>query len=398
MTKAGPRVAIIFARLGPYHVARIAAANARLGGGCLALEVASESREYAWDRVETQAFRRRTVVTDRDYQDVPGRERSAAVYAALEDEQPLAVAISGWGFAEDRAALAWCRRNGRVAIVMSESQERDVRRSPAKEALKRVLISEFDAALVGGERHAAYLTKLGMPRERIVLGYDVVDNQHFQAGAEVARRGEVEERHRRALPKDYFLCSARFVRKKNLGSLLHAYAVYRVRAGARAWKLVLLGDGPLRARLEQTIRRLALEPDVRLPGFKQYQDLPAYYGLARAFVLPSLAEQWGLVVNEAMAAGLPVLVSEACGAADLVQPGVNGWLFDPARPEELAARMIDISRDSALAERMGLVSRGIVAAWSPEAFGSGLAGAIEIGEAHCRARQPRLFPNPALWF
>ena len=78
--------------------------------------------------------------------------------------------------------------------------------------------------------------------------------------------------------------------------------------------------------------------DVLLPGFKQYPELPLYYGLAGAFVLPSLTEPWGLVVNEAMAAGLPVVVSDRCGcASDLVRPGENGFAFDPCDIEQLAA-------------------------------------------------------------
>jgi len=281
---------------------------------------------------------------------------------------------------------------------MSESQERDLRRSPLRETLKRALVAEFDAALVGGERHVAYLARLGMPRERILLGYDVVDNQYFEQGAEAARGREFEERHQRALPKDYFLCSARFVRKKNLPGLLRAYAAYRAMAGNQAWKLVILGDGPLRASVERLIRRLALEPDVRLPGFKQYGDLPAYYGLARAFVLPSYVEQWGLVVNEAMAAGLPVLVSDACGSVDLVQAGANGWTFQPSDHAQLARLMLQLSRDPVGTARMGQASSTLIDRWTPKTFAEGVDRAMQIGEAYRRGRQTRRLPNPALWY
>lgn len=384
-----PRVAVIFARLGPYHVARLTAASACFEKDrFLALEVAAESREYAWDRVETQGFRRRTAIADRDYQDVSDSDRAEALRRTLEEEQPEVVAIVGWGFAECRAALAWCRRNGRTAILMSESQERDFRRDWIREKLKRALVREFDAALVGGHRHVEYLVKLGMPADRVVRGYDVVDNDHFALGADAARCTWEAERRRRALPRDYFLCSARFVRKKNLAYLLREYADYRAQVGHRAWKLVLLGDGPLRPRLEREIRKLALEPDALLPGFKQYAELPAYYGLARAFVLPSLAEQWGLVVNEAMAAGLPVLVSQACGSSELVEPDVNGWIFDATQPGALAERMRELHRQSEAATVMGLASRRRIAAWGPEAFATGLTQAIKIGEAHLRARKP----------
>ena len=85
-----------------------------------------------------------------------------------------------------------------------------------------------------------------------------------------------------------------------------------------------------------------------MPGFKQYHDLPAYYGLAGAFVHTSTVEQWGLVVNEAMAAGLPVLVSRNCGcAADLVQDGVNGFAFDPLDGDRMAALLTKVAGLSA---------------------------------------------------
>ena len=126
--------------------------------------------------------------------------------------------------------------------------------------------------------------------------------------------------HSLGLPERYFLASARFVPKKNLLRLLEAYAGYRRRAGADAWHLVLLGDGELRGDIERRSALPDLAGAVILPGFRQYDELPAYYGLARAFVHASTTEQWGLVVNEAMAAGLPVLVSDRCGCApDLVE-------------------------------------------------------------------------------
>ena len=107
-----------------------------------------------------------------------------------------------------------------------------------------------------------------------------------------------------------------------------------------AWHLVLLGDGELRGELERRIALPDLAGAVILRGFRQYDELPAFYGLARAFVHASTTEQWGLVVNEAMAAGLPVLVSARCGCAqDLVRNGVNGFTFDPYDVEELAGLM-----------------------------------------------------------
>jgi glycosyltransferase involved in cell wall biosynthesis len=180
------------------------------------------------------------------------------------------------------------------------------------------------------------------------------------------------------LPENYFLASSRFVEKKNLPQLLIAFAAYKQSVQVNTWPLVLLGDGPLRAQLEDQIRQLNLTHYVILPGFKQYQELPAYYGLARAFVHASTSEQWGLVVNEAMASGLPVLVSARCGCAlDLVVNGRNGFTFDPGNVEEISQLMLRISGGGCDLVSMGMASREIIADWSPEKFAAGLTRAVD---------------------
>jgi glycosyltransferase involved in cell wall biosynthesis len=141
---------------------------------------------------------------------------------------------------------------------------------------------------------------------------------------------------------------------------------------------VLLGDGPLRSALNSQLSTLNLHGHVLLPGFKQYPELPAYYGLASAFIHASTTEQWGLVVNEAMASGLPVLVSDRCGCApDLVQEGVNGFTFDPYNVEQLAQLMLRLSTLNSQLSTMATASRLIIADWGTERFASGLQQAVE---------------------
>ena len=180
---------------------------------------------------------------------------------------------------------------------MSESSRQDESRTWWKEAIKRRMVDLFSAALVGGQRHVEYLVELGMPRERVVIGYDVVDNDYFGQGTTEIRDSHLrrgyggqaafETRNKRSLPETYFLASARFVEKKNLPTLIRAYAEYRRRseiAAKEPWELVLLGDGPLRDTLNSQLSSLNLTEHVHLPGFKPYDELPVYYALANAFV------------------------------------------------------------------------------------------------------------------
>jgi 1,2-diacylglycerol 3-alpha-glucosyltransferase len=134
----------------------------------------------------------------------------------------------------------------------------------------------------------------------------------------------------------------------------------------------------LRAELEMLRSELGLEDCIQMPGFKQYNELPSYYASAGAFIHASTTEQWGLVVNEAMASGLPVLVSNRCGCAtDLVKEGVNGWTFDPTNEEQIANLMLKISSDEALRSEMGRKSQEIIANWGPDRFASGLKSAVD---------------------
>lgn len=399
MTVRSARTAVIVARLGPYHVARLAATGQHFGReSVVALEVASESREYAWEPVLDAGFMRTTLVTDRDYQDVSATELRRLVRAALDEAMPDAVAINGWAFPEARAAMAWCRQRGRTAVVMSDSQAHDSPRTWVKEIPKRAILAQADAALVAGERHADYLVKLGLPRERIALGYDAVDNEYFRTRAAAARASRDETKRRLGVPPRYLLASARFIPKKNLVRLLEAYASYRRQAGERAWDLVLLGDGAERPRLEIRRRELGLGANVWMPGFKQYGELPDYYGLAKGFILPSTTEQWGLVVNEAMASGLPVLVSATAGSAELVRPGESGYLFDPGSVADMTRVMVQLTGDEARLEAMGMEAARDVQRVSPEAFAEGLERAINLGMRHASTRRPSRFAPPALWF
>ena len=369
-----PRVAVIFDRFGPYHWARLSALCEHFN--VLALETRANTGEYAWDRIEGPSpFERRTLFgpLESDGRSIPEREVTRRVEAALDTAGPSAVFIPGWATPAALSALRWCLRNQRHSIVMSESTARDDRRRWLKEMAKKRLVSLFSAGLVGGAAHADYLAALGMPRTAIFKGYDVVDNEYFAREASAARQKEAATREALNLPPAYFLASCRFLPKKNLVGLLQAYASYRTRAGTEYFKLVLLGDGPLRARVLQEQEQLALGEDLILPGFVQYKQLPAYYALAIAFVHASTIEPWGLVVNEAMACGLPVLISNRCGCAgDLVRDGHNGYSFDPDATEELTDKLLAIaklSREQRLA--MGEASSALIASYSPATFAKG---------------------------
>lgn len=381
ITRSSLRIAIIFDRFGPYHIARLDAVGRR--AAVIGIEVAEESAEYAWAKVdETANFARRTLFFRTTSSAVERSRLNREMWRALEETKPDVVALPGWSDRAGLAALVWCIRNRRPTVVMSESTDIDAERQWLRESAKRRVVSVMSTGLVGGSRAADYLVQLGLQSDRIFIGYDVVDNAYFAAAARPARSAADETRAKLKLPRSYFLACARFVRKKNLSTLLKAYGQYRAGHGHAAWKLVLVGDGELRPALEAEARELGIDDDIVFPGFVDYQTLPAYYGLASAFILPSSVEQWGLVVNEAMASGLPVLVSNRCGCApDLVDEGINGFTFDPYDVEVLASLMGRLSTECDI-EEMGSASARIIDRWSPDLFGENL---LRAASAACEA-------------
>jgi glycosyltransferase involved in cell wall biosynthesis len=231
----------------------------------------------------------------------------------------------------------------------------------------------YSAALVGGTTHREYLLELGFDAGRIFLGYDVVDNQHFSDFAEAARI-DPGRRSELGLPDRYFFACSRFSQKKNVLGLIREYSEYRRLCVSNPWQLVIAGDGELRPDIERERHRLALNAHVILLGAVGYQSIPAYYGLASAFVHASTSEQWGLVVNEALAAGLPVLVSERCGCAEeLVIDGENGFCFDPSIEGKLSQLMLCTAQMDL--STMGMRSREVIARWGPSAFAMNLHAA-----------------------
>ncbi len=289
--------------------------------------------------------------------DVRPEELPVLIRNALSAANPDVVFISGWSAAFDLVAILWAAESSVPIVLMSDSNYYDSRRYRVLEWIKSRIVSAATGAFVAGSDQADYVRSLGLKDPCIVYGYDAVDNDFFFAPPSGDRRG--------------FLASARFVKKKNLGLLLDAYSLYLkqhsvLRSGLQPWGLTILGDGPLRRELE--VKAMSLKLNVEFRGFLQYPDLPRQYATAGCFLHVSSVEQWGLVVNEAMAAGLPVLVSNRCGCAkDLVMDGFNGYALSPYDQNSWSSRMLEISMASgARREEMGRASLSLISRFSLE--------------------------------
>lgn len=397
-------LAIHFARFGPYHAARLRSAAVAcrvLGWNVFGLEIASSDFTYAWDRLDHHQLEPNgslsitTIFPGRAYESISERELCRGVHETLNRLKPDAVAIAGWRSADARESLKWCKKNGAIAILMSETRKADGLRVWWKETWKSSIVRQFDAAIVGGKSHRDYLTNLGMPKEFIEFGYDIVDNDYFAAES-ANDRGIVNQD-----VNLYFLASNRFIPRKNLRRLVDAYREYvnhhqiTYKESLRAWDLCLLGDGKLKRSLMDQCRTSKLnvsesapwegrsslqkDPTVFFPGFRQIEELPRFAARAGCFVHPAISEPWGLVINEAMACGLPIVSSKNVGAAEeLVDHGINGFVFPPLHTSELARRLEQVADPSFPRSNFGDASRRIVSERVPtDAFGNGMARILE---------------------
>ena len=368
------KIAILFANYGPYHIARVKAAYYAAqtkGWNVCGIELARSENEYPWKtKLDEIPFPIYSAINDVPLETVKFRDLFTKLIALLNQNNPDAIAIAGYARPAMLVALLWCLYQRKTAILLSETTENDEPRSCWKEKIKKFLISKYQAALVGGKPHKRYLIKLGMPTDAIFLGYDVVGNEVFYPDQIKSLPSP--------LNKPFFLAINRFVSKKNLPFLLSAYANYRQLVGNSAWNLILCGDGELRLQIEQLINQLQIQDSVHLPGFLQQDQLLSYLAHAKCFIHASVQEQWGLVVNEAMAAGLPVLVSNRCGCyEDLIIEGVNGFGFDPENSQQLTELMLKISSEESDLHTMGNAALEHIQKFSPDYFAQGLIQAIE---------------------
>ncbi|MEJ2070310.1 MAG: hypothetical protein P8X58_07870 [Syntrophobacterales bacterium] len=210
------RLVVMFDNFGPYHVARFQAVLRQAeqeGFEALGLETLGASREYSWTPLASSARGNIMTLFPRINQRQPLFPLLGyRVVKSLTALRPDAVAICGYHDAAPLAALGWAKAKGKIAVLMSESSYGDKQRYRLLEWGKRWIVRHFDAALVGGARQKAYAEYLGLVRERIFLGYDVVDNAYFAERALAVRRQAKDYRQRLELHKPFFLTVCRFIR------------------------------------------------------------------------------------------------------------------------------------------------------------------------------------------
>jgi 1,2-diacylglycerol 3-alpha-glucosyltransferase len=292
---------------------------------------------------------------------------------ALQQAAPDFVVCGGYNYLSSWQSMRWARRNHVPFILWAESTPRDLRSGHALiEFLKTKFLRGCDAFVVPGKSSIEYLKNYGVPEEAIFTAPNAVDTLFFSQRAEVIRKGAAMHRQALGLPARFFLFVGRLVPEKGIFDLLRAYRALAPEV-RKEIGLVFVGDGAARSKLEQCAA--PIEPGaIHFAGFVQRDQLASYYALADVLVLPTHTDTWGLVVNEAMACGLPVVSSSAAGCvADLIENGWNGRVVASGERGQLASAMDELARNAELRLLMGQRSTQRIVQYSPQAWAAGMA-------------------------
>lgn len=302
------------------------------------------------------------------------------IRAQLEQAGPDAVLVTGW---QSKVLVQAARAARALRIpVLLRGESNDLRRRPLWVRLAhRWYFRKFSAFLAIGKANRRLYESAGVPSDRIFDVPYAVDNDRFAQAAASLRPRRTELRQGWNVDGSTFcaLFAGKLQAKKRPGDLLDALEIARKSHGDL--RLLVAGSGELESELKQKAKERRLP--VTFAGFLNQSEMPTAYAAADALVLPSDAgETWGLVVNEAMASGLPAIVSDRVGCReDLILEGETGFSFPLGDPRALAACLTTLARDPIRAAAMGdSARRRVIELYSMK---RGVDGTVEALHAVC---------------
>jgi glycosyltransferase involved in cell wall biosynthesis len=279
----------------------------------------------------------------------------------LEHDRPSCVVAGGFG--PDALMCAhWCRATNTPYVLWSGGWPgRESKPNSLRVFTRKRLTSKANAFIAYGTAAAEHLVVLGAQPERVFCAWNTVDLETIASAARAAaaRRAELATKYRLAARNLLFVGS--MVERKGVRELVAAAVAAQPRDPD--WALHLVGPGPLRPELERTVRRAGREGHFRFHGMRSKEDVAELLGLADGFLLPTKQEPWGLVINEAMACGIPVVASPWAGATrDLIENEVSGYVVEPTDIGALAEIMVRLLSGDDRCRQVGLAGAEAVRA------------------------------------
>ncbi len=349
------KLVFVWDNFGPLHADRCDAVAKRFEGRrqVVGLEIAGRSKVYDWTPESGTRFKKMTLVTGRSMDEIPfSRRFSGLLRGCLSMGGDAQFFMCHYNDPAIFAVSSVLKLLGRRVYTLGCSKFDDYERNVRRELLKGILYFPYRGGIASGKRSRDYMRFIGLPASRVKSPYNAVSLDRIRklAGAPPAPDGmPFRDRH--------FTIVARLVPKKNLSMALKATALY-MRQVSNPRPLHIFGTGPLESELREQTRAEGIAEIVHFRGFQQTAEISHAYGQSLALLLPSIEEQFGNVVPEAMGMGLPVIVSDNCGARDLlVRSGVNGFVIEPDNPDGMAFFMRLLSEDETLWRAMSIAAQ-----------------------------------------
>ena len=344
------RLGFVWENFGPMHADRCDAVAGEVSSHAevIGLELFSTSKEYAWESETRKSFQKITLFENKSFATVPALKLARTIVRTCRKQGISDVFLCNYNEPGVFLAGLMLRALGRRVYVMGCSKFDDLDRRLWREIAKTAFFLPYQAAIASGKRSRDYMRLMGIREDRIFTEYNTLSIERIRHMA-----GNVPAPHGVAFPDRHFTIVARFVTKKNLFVALDAYRLYCEQSD-RPRPLHLCGSGPLEAELREKAASIA-GGRVVFTGFLQSGEIAGQLASTVTLLLPSVEEQFGNVVIEAQAMGLPVIVSDVCGARDnLVRSGKNGFVVEPDNPEGMAFLMKLLSEDEALWSRFSI--------------------------------------------
>lgn len=320
-----------------------------------AIELFGKGSPYSFDPYDSD----NCLFPNNSYTELSKAEIKNKLFKKLDEINPDIIIGGSIVFFSGALGLRWCKAHKKTFVMFDDGKPSDIKRNFIVQYIKDAITSQVDALWLPSKEYDAEYTGVFNVPVPIFYGYNTIDNSLFKFDK------------KKELNHKTIICVARLVDIKNIDNLLKAWKI--VEEKNKEYKLQIIGSGPAQDRLITLKGQLGLNR-VSFVGLVANSDIPAYLFNSDALILPSFAESWGLVVNEAMAAGLPVLLSTKVNAAtSLLQDGENGYIFDAHKVDEIGGKILKfINLDAVSKQAMSDKSLQIIGEMDYENMGSSL--------------------------
>lgn len=357
------RILIVWDRMGDYHRSRVDNySNMFPDNQIITANLGTGSDIYKWSN-KNNGFHYDLSPKRGDQIDIIKRFKKFKT--VINENSIEKVVLSGYGKIEYVIFAIWLKLIGIDTYIFAESWYES---SWIKNYLKKCYLHIFISGIfVSGERARKFYTEsLGFNEKLVHSGYSVVDNEHF------AFERDINYVVKNVVQRPIMLCVARYSAEKNLDFLISSFLSSEM---SDNWVLQLVGDGPLSDSLKTRYGEFG---NIIFNGWESYENLPDIYKKASCFVLASEFEPWGLVVNEAMSCGLPIVISQNCGCVEDLLKG-NGFSFSSSDENELKLILNRIATMAAVdLWKMGRRSRDIIGSYSTSNWSRTLNNMLQI--------------------